>query len=176
MEDNMTNIIKETEQIINILDLVYARGYDKGYNNRKIEEEFEEKTNNYEKGLNDAWECVKKIALTKSHRTVGEYQDYLKEIFGTTSASTIIDTLSVYDVISKIKKYEEKHIDNEIKVGDEVIHDGEQIGIVTQVDEFGYQIMESGGESGFYITEDIRKTNRHFPQIAEVLKQIREKN
>lgn len=67
-----------------------------------------------------------------------------------------------------------KQTDDEIKVGDEVIHDGEQIGVVTQVDEYGYQIMDSRGECGCWITDDIKKTGRHFPQIAEVLMQMKE--
>lgn len=131
---------------------------------------------NYEQGLNDAWECARKIIQEEPFGlTTGE----LEQIFDTHSIATVIERNTASEAIAKIKEYEEnqKQIDDEIKVGDEVIYDGGRIGVIVQVDKYGYrsyQIMNNHGECGCWITDDIKKTGRHFPQIAEVLKQMQE--
>ena len=76
----------------------------------------------HEDGLNDAWECARKICkmnyeTRREALGVDDDHDLLGKIFNTFAASEAID---------KIKRHEEKQkqADNEIKVGDEVV-DGE---------------------------------------------------
>jgi len=67
----------------------------------------------YEKGLSDAWECLKKIRNSN--------EEELREIFNLPFAARIKDVLNnctPQEAIDKLKAWEEKH---EIKVGDVII-------------------------------------------------------
>ena len=76
-------------------------------------------------------------------------------------------------------KYIEAEAAKKVKVGDEVIIAG-VTGIVTRVpegDEKRVCYMDASGTvycNNAYA--DIHKTGRHFPQIAELLKQIKEED
>jgi len=128
-------------------------------------------------GLNDAWECAKKITCNVS---LGGYSTYaLREIFDTARIGDIFLNFSPSDAIAKIKEYEEKQkrADNEIKVGDEVV-DGEVFnsgkGIVTFVSPLTLYVLWYDGSTGRRKLEDIKKTGRHFDKITEVLEQLKE--
>lgn len=75
----------------------------------------EEKT--YEDGLNDAWECAKKISLESFSYQGALTDEELKEAFGTFDLEKIM-TNNVVDVIGKLEAYE---ANNQIKVGDVVM-------------------------------------------------------
>ena len=66
--------------------------------------------------------------------------------------------------------------DDEINVGDEVyILDRNHPYIVTSVDSLGYiSFFSQNGKWGGEHKSKLKKTGRHFPQIAEVLKQMQE--
>lgn len=163
VREALDNIYKEFEKTY---EEARKEGYEEADSNQR-----ENAIYAYERGLNDAWECARKLILD-----TGYCATQLQSIFGDKNEHYILKTLTPTEAIAKIKEYEEKQkqTDDEIKVGDEVKHDGEQIGVVTQVDKYGYQIMDSRGEGGRWITDDIKKTGRHFPQIAEVLQQMQE--
>lgn len=80
---------------------VYERGYDDGY--KVIPSVYYD---NYEKGLNDAWECAGKIMLCEAKG--GFSTDKYTEIFGNIATFQVLETLSASEAISAIKEYEEQ--------------------------------------------------------------------
>ena len=122
----------------------------------------------YENGLNDAWEAARKII----HMPEGDLLNIFTECYS--AVCTSVQVFLKYDAsecIEKIRQYEQEH-DSEIKVGDEV--DDGDIGIVTRVFNNGFYVMWPDGTSGFHDRKGFRKTGRHFPEIAEVIKKMRE--
>lgn len=175
MKDTMTNIIDEIK-----LDSTYNRGYDKGYNNRKIEEEFEEKSNNYEQGLNDAWELTRKLIISdydgaysaKDMRDIWEHGGFL----------SILKDFTAQQALEKLKKYEEQKQKEKVKiyVGDEIYSTLTDCKAVVQhIDAWNrYQCFTDNG-SQLVIDEQIFndcwvKTGKNYSQIIEILKQMKE--
>lgn len=79
------------------------------------------------------------------------------------------------EVIEKIKAYEEqKKVEEEIKVGDEIISDLGEKAVVTRINE--WEVIECLNKNGQFIIYDEKehweKTGRHFPQIEEMLKEM----
>jgi len=159
---------KEIEQQIHeFAEKMYQAGYADGNNTNLIDEAYQE-------GLNDAWECAKKLTLLSSDG--GFSSKIIKEIFGTTNSYSIFDNMSVSTVVDKIKDYEEKQkqADAEIRVGDEVIVNGDRA-IVIKVDiDYWYRVVYENGNT-HYIHQDtiMDKTGKHYPQIVEVLKELK---
>lgn len=119
----------------------------------------------YEDGLNDAWEAARKIGSADSYKW-GE----LEEIFGNGSVGYILDHLTASEAIDAIEKYESERI----KVGDEVKYRS-VVGVVLEHDYDSTSVMKTNGNIiVIYNKQDLKKTGRHFPQIAEVLKQLQE--
>lgn len=131
----------------------------------------------YKDGLNDAWKYAKKIVgdVVEPNFESG----YMVDIFRCESAITAMKNNSPSEAIAKIKEYEEKQkqANDEIKVGDEVI-DGEVFnsgkGIVTFASPLLLYVLWYDGSTGKRKLEDIKKTGRHFDQIAEALEQLKE--
>ena len=135
----------------------------------------------YNRGLAEAWEAAKKI-----HDGQISY-----EVFGLDKTGNGLsyasplnwgETITAQEVIAKIKEYEDKQKqDAEIKVGDEVVlnanatYENEK-SIILAYDEtiYPYNVLMSNGDTE-WIKKDVieRKTGRHFPQIAEVLAELR---
>lgn len=126
----------------------------------------------YEDGLNEAWEAARKIACTTEKG--GYTLTALEQIFNTRSLSDIIDTYTASEAIDAMENYEE------IKVGDEVINKYGWKRVVTNTHINGeVTLMDSNGDFYVYCRAevsdlDLKKTGRHFPQIKEVLKQIKD--
>lgn len=154
----------------------YDKGYKQGVNDGSLDVKMRVE-GVYEKGLNDAWECAKKIACDKSQNGYSLYT--LREIFGTASLCGIFWNFSASEAVSKIKEYEEKQkqADNEIKVGDEVV-DGEVFnsgkGIVTFASPVLLYVLWYDGSTGRRKLTDVKKTGRTFPKIAKTLEQLKE--
>ncbi len=121
----------------------------------------------YGEGLNAAWECARKIIpLWEKGKTA--------DIFGTRDIETIFKRYFASDAISKIKEYEEKQAEVEIKVGDEVtISSSMDTLIVVTVCQDSVRVMNRFGDSVYVDPYYVKKTGRHFPQIAETLKQLK---
>ena len=165
-EEKVLNIMNSAKDDIKAqLDKAYKNGYEDGkktsYNCAgNIEAE-------YARGLNDAWECVKKIfRMNISER------DAIFAEFGKSTRSVIMD-MSASEVMSKIKEYEEQQKQDAIQVGDEVM---------TKLGTKGIVITDIPSEDGdisvwlptcthvqMYPVKGLVKTGRHFDQIAEVL-------
>lgn len=133
---------------------------------------------NYQRGLNDAWEVAKKICghYADGGMGIGE----CKKAFGTAAVGYIV-ALPIGEVMSMLTKYEaKKKAEEEIKVGDEItvsVHNPERTlnVIVYGVSKCGSSnvydtlSLEEGECFGILWYRGIKKTGRHFPQVEELL-------
>lgn len=161
--------IEDDEEIIDA-SVSYSYSYNgmnyKATERMELKEESEDVRNKtYEDGLNEAWEAAKKIVCTDGYR----WRE-LGEIFGTHTMHSIFNSYTASEVIDKIKNYEG------IKVGDEVTDNDGWKGVVTWISpDVDYMIvMLEDGTAIRWKKESFKKTGRHFPEIADVLKQIQE--
>ena len=164
---------KEIEQQIkNFAEKMYQAGYADSNNTNLIDEAYQE-------GLNDAWECFKKLVYPV--KDGGFSTERLCEIFGTSLPSHIIRDFSPSEAIQKIKDYEErkKQKDAEICVGDEVYTslDENFKYIVTRIyryDELVANLLSQNGTWGRVMKlSNLHKTGKHYDAIEEVLKELR---
>lgn len=122
----------------------------------------------YQKGLSDAWDAARKIALSEAD---GGIQWKLKEQwFGKFTIYDIFKDVPAMEAIGKIRQYEQEQ--EEIKVGDEVICRNKTAVVTEKSDKFT-RIMYSNGSSYALFTEEFVKTGRNFPEIAEVLRKMK---
>lgn len=115
----------------------------------------------YEVGLNDGWECARKIA---------EREDDMRSCFHDIAPAEIFSKYTARQAMRMIKEYDAKN--KEIKIGDEVIYNDEKW-IVTAIANSGNTLMllsTSGGYMARTEPNEIEKTNKNFPQIAEIFK------
>lgn len=164
----------------------YERGYEEGLKRGEdieqanaAETKKEVAKQNYERGLNDAWEYARKIVLGKTDGGIGI--NAVIAIFGNTSTYEIFMDFTVPEVISKIKDYykslEKSQIEDEIKIGDEVeIPQMESKGIVVATANKETILVLSKYMDGLLRTEKhkVKKTGRYFPQINEIIKNMYE--
>lgn len=164
----------------------YKDGYEEGHHYGEIDGVMNVQTDevSYQRGLEDAWECVKKITYEK---TEGGFDfKELKEIFdGRILLSEILVNYSATKAMKKIREYEESSkADDEIKVGDEVMYANNIVGVISRISRISsicsegqfdtyYTIMQKNGDYVVVVDKMITsKTGRHFNQIEELLKQI----
>jgi len=154
----------------------YKIGYKKGYIdglNRISDYEDKIRKEAYEKGLSDAWEAARKICTNWVLP-----DSVLSEIFG--MDKTIDDIMkenTASEAIEKIRQYEQEK--EEIEVGDEV--ENTQTGVKFIVTHIWFNNHGEKGVSGFNhncsafstTIELVKKTGRHFPEIAAVLEKMR---
>ena len=139
-------------------DTAYQKGLHDGESKRRY-------CNEYQRGLNDAWEAARKIVEMSDPPYWELFDEYKENLFGKISAS---------EAIEKLKAYEDKQkADDEIKVGDEVRHDRGWTAVVTSIDNVGFSVMDLNGEVGSYSDiSKFEKTGRHF-DIASILEDMR---
>lgn len=159
---------KEMGSIENRVRHIYNRGYEDGYKDGR-----ENIIDTYDAGLNEAWDCFRKfhwMSVNEVCEAFGEWidlSDFVK--------------LTPSEAITKVKAWEEKKKqDDEIKVGDEVYFaDKNHPRVVTSIctengcNPKAVQITESGRYCVDDVTE-LKKTGRHFPEIAELLAKMQE--
>lgn len=115
----------------------------------------------YEYGLNDAWECARKIA---------NHEDDFRNCCNDIAPAEFFSKYTARQAMRMIKEYDAKT--KEIKIGDEVIYNDEKW-IVTAIANSGNTLMllsTSGGYMARTEPNEIEKTNKNFPQIAEIFK------
>jgi len=153
------------EKAENLERLAYDRGYSKAENDYFKQTEVDAENTmqaGYEKGLSDAWECMKKIL----DMTVSEQ----REVFGILefSADDILGKLTPQEAIEKLKAWEEKQ---EIKVGD-VVRVDSLVGdlVVTWCKEGKADCMSlSTGAFCIIDCEKLVKTGKHI-DLTEIFK------
>lgn len=168
---------RATKMIMSTVEGVKAqirKAYNKGYEDRKAEESESaraivntEQQKSYEDGLNDAWECVKKIYSMNN--------DDKEKLFDYRNTFNIVEQYTVSEVLAKIKAYEDKQ-DAEIKVGDEIVYSDGLKGIVVGISNTVGQISVLNNKYDvpqLLVKSRAKKTGRTFLQIAEVLAELR---
>ena len=163
--DNIKSSLKADRQ--KAIDEAYQKGFEAG--------QHEATTLEYQQGLDDAWEAVKKL--------VANWYADADDVFEDKSFVEFLDAYSASEAIEKIKAYEESQkADAEIKVGDEVCFvfaGGETIEpfIVFSIkDDNGKKYYEGIQTSdGRWVSGGLKyyKTGRHFPQVTELLKAMK---
>ena len=125
----------------------------------------------YENGLNDAWEAARTLWNTPNR----------KEVFGHTGFITALTTLTAQETMEKIRQYEQEKEELEIqgyfKKGEEVIDADGTKAVILRVSEDNYcQVYtEKGCIKNWHIhTYKFHKTGRYFPEVAEVLRKMKE--
>jgi hypothetical protein len=164
-------------QALTCIEAAYDKGYKSGLNDGNINDgTFAAKVKEaYDNGLNDAWECAKKIVTD-----TGLNYEELGEIFGYTSMDTIFGNFSASEAVTKVKEYEDeqKKPDDEIHVGDEVyyMHDKNVKKIVLGITDFGnFAVLSQNGNFGVFSKCELYKTGRNYP-IMEILKKLNQLN
>jgi hypothetical protein len=161
---------------------IYKRGYTHGLKDASKDHESEK---SYEQGLNDAWECARKIAVEMSiedMQSCGLISNSDKEY---TYSCDVIRDYSVSEAMTKIKEYEEKkkfHVGDVIKFEFGGVGLYNAIGVIVRIDD-DYLYVLSGNNDPDYTTirinpyrdtVHVEKTGRYFPQIEEVLNAMKE--
>ena len=149
--DGYKKCLKDFEQI-------KKEAYEKGYADAKCGYE-----NGFENGIIVVWEAVRKIG----DMTLEEQG----KIFNTITLRDIVSKFTASEVIEKLKVYEE---DAEIKVGDEVITASGKA-VVTGVGPVHFEYDNADGSHGFDKVKNVKKTGRHFSEIAAVFEKMRER-
>ena len=165
---DMTGIDKLTPYTEPNLEQVRKEAFKNGYDAACKDIDIKSKINAaYRKGMEDAWEAARTLWNTPNR----------KEIFGHTTFNTVLTTLTAQEAIEKIKAWEDGK--QKINVGDEVkcIKAG-WTAIVTKIKEDGYLTLmgNDGAIANGYDEKDFIKTGRRFPEIAEVLRKMKENN
>ena len=147
------------------LEKVRKEAYEAGAKNSAIVIADDKAHEAYRRGLDDAWEAARKIAKLDSAEQ--------KRIYGGFGIYYIAHEFSAHEAIDKIRQYEQEQ---EYRVGDEFENGDGQKFIVLKMD--GKEIDRYiDGDGKTYVMKQkyrvMRKTGRHFPEIAAVLEKMR---
>ena len=116
----------------------------------------------------EAWEFAKQVSIMKPEDK--------EECWGTAKYNTINLGYSYQEAKAKYDAWKTEK-ESKIEVGDEVMHKiTKSIGIATWVDpEANYvHIVWSDGSTGNRKMDSLEKTGRHFNQVADMLKEMKE--
>ena len=159
-----------TTCVINAYEKGYKQGYKRGYkegedieqSNSAITKEEVAKLE-YERGLNNAWECARKIWRMTPYERAEIFHDKNCMLEHTASKA-----------IQMIKEYEEKkEMENDIKIGDEIEYECYGKGIVTRICNNILTITWlEDGTSGVIHIHAAKKTGKHYDCIAEIFKNV----
>lgn len=119
----------------------------------------------YQKGLTDAWNLIKRL-FSESYA-----RDDLEAIFGVSSVNSVIRTYTVEETMQKIKEYEQKqiHVNDIVRF---MIPDGERNGIVTRINAHNIVTVISHDGSSYTGSGDkFTKTGRQI-DISSVLEEL----
>lgn len=162
------------KDIMEQVDEAYQRGLEEG--KKAFDLLDAERNSEYQRGLDDAWEAARKIALGLDDG--GFSTHYLKKVFGSPSFQYAFKNYSASEAIEKLKDYEEKQkASQEIKVGDEVeTKDVKKFTVVSfGKDRDGKKVTCCGFDSeGFWKGVEfskVHKTGRHF-KIESILREM----
>lgn len=152
------------------LKYCYDYGYEDGQK-EKPQAIYEMKVEEYNKGLNEAWECARKMCLMSSEERLRAF-----DVSGNHLA--ILSDLTAPKAIAKLKAYEERQKEIEdIKVGYEVYNvDRENKRIVTAIDGNKAIQLCSNGKYTIDNIDTLHWTGREDLRIKKVLGGLSERN
>ena len=126
--------------------------------------------NAYQRGLDDVWECMKKIAFLEKPRD-------MRDFFGCSTLGGVLIDYSASEAIAKLKAYEEKQkADDEIKVGDEVEDHTDSLhkkAAVWSIKGDVLCVIAVGGGTWMLRKNNAVRTGRHF-DIDKILEDMKE--
>lgn len=164
---------KAKDNLLDIADSIYQQGYEAGKAVTPFTDTEEAEKKAYNRGLNEAWDVARKLV----HPRLGGYTEEQKQhIFGEyVSSDSILQNFTASEAIAKIKAYEDKQKqDAEIKVGDEVTHNGAKFIVLNIDSQTSVYCLDTIGRTPIFTNiHNLTKTGRHFDQIAEVLAELR---
>ena len=166
---------KSIEALVEVCRAARKEGYDAGLEDRNVNGNTIGKKikEAYKSGLNDAWEAARTIVDCKV-----PYDFW--ELSSGQSMLAVLRHYSAKGAIEKIREYEEEQQKKvaEIKIGDEVENiSTSDRAIVVRTFQYIQQMdvmWKDGSVGSRWLTSKFKKTGRHFPQIAEVIKQMQE--
>lgn len=130
----------------------------------------------YEDGLNDAWECARKVSLNGEDGGI-PYEDF-KDIFDDISSPYgVFRRYTITEAMAKIKAYEEQK--NEIKQWDEICGKSKPKNklIVVAIGAWGdWHCVDYEGHT-FKLDDKYKKywkkTGKSYPELANILEQLK---
>lgn len=130
----------------------------------------------YKDGLEKAWEIAKKIFTPQRAYEEAYGRDELDIIFGEGFTSFDLAQMTAFEVVDKVELYEKQKAEKDkIKDGDEVILDDGTKGVVVFSSTDGHlNIVNAYGGIRSYNATEVVKTGRHFPQMVEMMKEMRD--
>ena len=149
----------------------YETGYEDGYN-----EPGKNQQEAYQKGLNDLWEAVQKAI--KMYCEI-DNEVFLRVFYDVKCdwGESVLQALfknTPQHLIDSIRQYEQRQ-EEQIQVGDEVIAaSGKAVIIDISDNKDNARYIYSDSTLGFDNICNLRKTGRHFPEVAAVLEKMRE--
>ena len=154
------------------LDAIHDEAYEKGVQDTKQHLVDAPRTCayklGYESGLNNAWDAARKIESLSA-------REFDKAFTGYDDCFKVFENYTPQEAIEKIKQYEQEQ---QIQVGDEVVfYNGEKCVVTVVEDGQTAEVMDKDGFSMMMddgLRNSMKKTGRHFPEIAEVLKKMHE--
>ena len=144
------------------LEEAYKKGFEAGSH--------EATTQEYQQGLDDAWKAIEKLARTTyAQRT---------EIFdGLQDTLSIVQKFSPSEAIEKLKAHEEQQEQNRrIMFGDKLLTKKDHLGGVALSNEVNGSVYVWREDCVAYESspQEWRKTGENIPQVAELLKAMKE--
>jgi hypothetical protein len=130
----------------------------------------------YKDGLEKAWEVAKRIFTPKLAYEKAYKRHELEIIFGEDITTFKFTKMTVFEIVDKVELYEKQKVEKDkIKDGDEVRLDDGTKGVVVYSDTDGHLnvVNAFGGVRSYHATEVV-KTGRHFPQMVEIMKEMRD--
>lgn len=119
-------------------------------------------------GADKAWECAKRFVWKTSLNDAASMGFIVEE-----EAAEILKNYTATAAMKAAELYDEKS-KTEIKVGDEVFIPGiEDSIVVVEVDGDCVDISDLHSWHSWYDRKNIKKTGRHFPQVAELFKAMK---
>lgn len=125
--------------------------------------------NEYQRGLDDAWEAARKIAQQWEEDTDTEHRLVIDD-----SISVTLNSMSANEAITKLKAYEEQNTADEIKVGDvvKIKYSDKHTFVVTKVSDESVWGVDADGSWNYWAINEVIKTGRHF-DIESILEDMR---
>lgn len=130
---------------------------------QKYENDVTQNSEAYIKGLEDAWNLVRKVFTTE--------QSILQKVFGHSDEGYIIMTFEPQEALDKLEAYEKT---KEINVGDVIeFEDGTKAVVLDWFDDEIFALLtENGCVQNWNKKSDFKKTGKHI-DITSVLEQLR---
>ena len=140
----------------------YQKGLVKGYKDGCETGRNEATTLEYQRGLDDAWECMKAIAFLNKPRD-------MRDFFGCSTLGGILIDYTASEAIAKIKAYEESQKPDEIKVSD-IITDGKINYLVIDITDKSYVALQGTDFETVYIGKDYIKSYHNLHDSKDIRK------